>query len=53
MTIIGEVRTKSKLGLYSRDEVLAPAMSGPAVILGYLILLPTNHLKAGRDGSAK
>jgi hypothetical protein len=30
-----------------------PAMPGPTIILGYLILPPTNHLEARRCGSMK
>jgi hypothetical protein len=30
-----------------------PAMPSPAIILGCLILPPTNYLEAGKDGSTK
>jgi hypothetical protein len=53
-TTVCEVPTKSKLGPYSRDEVLAPQRSfDSVVIVGCLILPPTNHLKTGRGDSTK
>jgi hypothetical protein len=47
-TTVHEVPTKSKSGLCSRGEVLAPNDRDPTIILGCLILPPLNYLEAGR-----
>jgi hypothetical protein len=52
-TTVCEVPNKLKLGPYSCNEVLAPRWPDPAIIVGCLILPPTNHLEAGRYASTK
>jgi hypothetical protein len=52
-TTIRKVPTRSKSGPCFRDEVLAPSDARLTVILGYLILPPTNHLEAKRCSSTK
>jgi hypothetical protein len=48
-TTVCEVPTKSKLGLCSRGEVLAPGDRPARPSSWCLILPPLNHLKAGRE----
>jgi hypothetical protein len=48
-TTVCEVPTKSKSGLCSRDEVLAPDDRPARPSSWCLILPPLNHLKAGRE----